>query len=185
MEEESREWFRPSPLTNLSSTGQGNSPSAVPRETMGFQERNWLSTITDRASRSAEERLRARIRTRVDKCGALRARQLAKQLLRGGVDDARVILGWAPGGDAPFLIEASTIQGGVILRVPRDELPSDEWFTIKRPGTDRARLGRRYEGRLLLPSLCSLGAMRTIPPLLYLIAISSYNLRGILIALAL
>ena len=47
---------------------------------------------------------------KVDKCGALRARQLAKRLVRKGVDEARVILGWAPGGDAPFLIEASTNQ---------------------------------------------------------------------------
>jgi hypothetical protein len=68
---------------------------------------------------------------KVDKCGALRARQLAKKLVRRGVDEARVILGWAPGGDTPFLIEASTTQGSVSLRVPRDELPSDEWFTIK------------------------------------------------------
>jgi S-adenosylmethionine synthetase len=68
---------------------------------------------------------------KVDKCGALRARQLAKRLVRKGADEARVILGWAPGGDAPFLIEASTTQGGVSLQVPRDELPSREWFCIK------------------------------------------------------
>ena len=68
---------------------------------------------------------------KVDKCGALRARQLAKKLVRGGADDARVILGWAPGGDAPFLIEASTSQGGVNLQVPRGELPPEDWFTIK------------------------------------------------------
>jgi S-adenosylmethionine synthetase len=42
---------------------------------------------------------------KVDKCGALRARQLAKKLVRDGVDEARVTLGWAPGGDAPFLTE--------------------------------------------------------------------------------
>ena len=68
---------------------------------------------------------------KVDKCGALRARQLAKTLVRAGVDEARVILGWAPGGDAPFLIEASTVQGGMSLQVPRQELPPDEWFSIK------------------------------------------------------
>jgi S-adenosylmethionine synthetase len=68
---------------------------------------------------------------KVDKCGALRARQLAKRLVRKGVDEARVILGWAPGRDAPFLIEASTTQDGVDLHVPRQELPSDEWFSIK------------------------------------------------------
>jgi S-adenosylmethionine synthetase len=68
---------------------------------------------------------------KVDKCGALRARQLAKNLVRKGADEARVILGWAPGGDAPFLIEASTSHGGVCLQVPRQELPSDEWFSIE------------------------------------------------------
>ena len=66
----------------------------------------------------------------MDKCGALRARQLAKKLVREGVDEARVTLGWVPGGDAPFLIEASTTQGGVSLQVPRQELPPDEWFRI-------------------------------------------------------
>jgi len=69
---------------------------------------------------------------KVDKCGALRARQLAKKLVRQGVDEARVTLGWAPGGDAPFLIEASTSQGGVNLQVPRDELPAEEWLTTIR-----------------------------------------------------
>lgn len=67
---------------------------------------------------------------KVDKCGALRARQLAKQLIRSGAHEAQVILGWAPGGDAPFLIEASTNQGGVKLQVPRDELPAEDWFAI-------------------------------------------------------
>jgi S-adenosylmethionine synthetase len=68
---------------------------------------------------------------KVDKCGALRARQLAKNLVRKGVDEARVILGWAPGGDALFLIEASTTQGGVSLQVPCRELPPGEWFSIR------------------------------------------------------
>jgi S-adenosylmethionine synthetase len=68
---------------------------------------------------------------KVDKCGALWARQLAKRLARNGADEARVILGWAPGGDAPFLIEASTCQGGLNLQVPRDELPTEEWFSIR------------------------------------------------------
>jgi S-adenosylmethionine synthetase len=68
---------------------------------------------------------------KVDKCGALRARQLTKRLVRKGVDEARVILGWAPGRDAPFLIEASTTQDGVDLHVPRQELPPEEWFSIK------------------------------------------------------
>ena len=68
---------------------------------------------------------------KVDKCGALRAPQLAKNFVRGQVDEARVVLGWAPGGDAPFLVEASTTPGSVSLQVPRQELPPDEWFTIK------------------------------------------------------
>ena len=68
---------------------------------------------------------------KVDKCGALRARQLAKKLVRGGVHEARVILGWAPGGDVPFLVEASTCQGGLNLQLPRDELPTEEWFSIR------------------------------------------------------
>jgi S-adenosylmethionine synthetase len=68
---------------------------------------------------------------KVDKCGALRAPQWAKKLVRQGVDEAQVTLGWAPGGDAPFLIEAWTNQGGVNLQVPRDELPAEEWLTIQ------------------------------------------------------
>ena len=68
----------------------------------------------------------------VDKCGALRARQLAKQLVREGVDEARVSLGWAPGGESPFLVEAVTNRGGVCLRVPREELPPPSWFSINR-----------------------------------------------------
>ena len=77
---------------------------------------------------------------KVDKCGALRARQLAKKLVRAGVDEARVTLGWAPGGDAPFLVEASTIHGNVNLQVPRDELPAEGMVQHQvnrpRPGTD-------------------------------------------------
>lgn len=69
---------------------------------------------------------------KVDKCGALRARQLAKQLVRAGVDEARVTLGWVPGGDSPFLVEAVTSKGGVRLQIPRGELPSGEWFSIGR-----------------------------------------------------
>jgi len=69
---------------------------------------------------------------KVDKCGAVRARQLAKQLVKGGVDEATVTLGWAPGGDVPFVIEATSTRGGVRLQVPREELPPDEWFSIER-----------------------------------------------------
>ena len=69
---------------------------------------------------------------KVDKCGALRARQLALELVRAGADEAQVTLGWAPGGDAPFLVEAVTSRGGVRIQVPRAELPDPEWFAIRR-----------------------------------------------------
>ena len=68
---------------------------------------------------------------KVDKCGVLRARQVAKKLVRRRVDEAHVILGWGADGDAAVLIEASTTHGGVSLHAPREELPPDEWFTIK------------------------------------------------------
>jgi S-adenosylmethionine synthetase len=68
---------------------------------------------------------------KVDTCGALRARQLAKKLVRERGDEARVILSWAPADGTPFLVEAATSRGGLNLQVPRDELPTDEWFGIK------------------------------------------------------
>ena len=91
---------------------------------------------------------------KVDKCGALRARQLAKTLVRGGVDEARVILGWAPGGDAPFLIEASTTHGGVSLQVPSDELPPEEWFTISAIVRDLELAERDWAADLLAGYFC-------------------------------
>ncbi len=91
---------------------------------------------------------------KVDKCGALRARQLAKRLVRQGVDEAKVILGWAPGGDAPFLIEASTSQGGVNLQVPRDELPAGDWFTIQSIVSDLELQERDWVADLLAGYFC-------------------------------
>ena len=91
---------------------------------------------------------------KVDKCGALRARQLAKKLVRQGVDEAQVILGWAPGGDAPFLIEAWTSQGGVNLQVPRDELPAEEWLTIKSIVRDLELEERDWAADLLAGYFC-------------------------------
>ena len=52
---------------------------------------------------------------KVDKSGALRARQLAKQLVRKGVDEARVTLGWAPGAARHLLIGRHPVYTGVIL----------------------------------------------------------------------
>ena len=94
---------------------------------------------------------------KVDKCGALRARQLAKKLVRDGVDEARVTRGWAPGGDAPFLTEASTNQGGVNLQVPRAELPSEEWFTIKSIVRDLELDERDWAADLLAGYFCQPG----------------------------
>ena len=90
----------------------------------------------------------------MDKCGALRARQLAKRLVRNGADEARVILGWAPGGDAPFLIEASTCQGGLNLQLPRDELPTEEWFSIRAIVGDLELHERDWAADLLAGYFC-------------------------------
>ena len=95
---------------------------------------------------------------KVDKCGALRARQLAKNLVRGGVDEARVTLGWAPGSDAPFLVEASISQGNVNLQVPRDELPPGEWFTIKSIVRDLELQQRDWAADLRAGYFCQPGA---------------------------
>jgi hypothetical protein len=53
---------------------------------------------------------------KVDKCGALRARQLAKKLVREGVDEARVTLGWAPGGMPHFSSRRRPPREGLACR---------------------------------------------------------------------
>jgi hypothetical protein len=103
-------------------------------------------------------RVPARIPTRWDKYGALRARQLAKRLVRNGADEACVILGWAPGGDAPFLIEASTCQGGLNLQVPRDELPTVEWLTIRSIVRDLELHQREWAADMLAGYFCQASA---------------------------
>ena len=95
---------------------------------------------------------------KVDKCGVLRARQLAKKLVRGGVDEARVTLGWAPGGDAPFLVEASTTEGNVNLQVPRGELLPEDWFTIKSIARDLELHERDWTADLLAGYFCQASA---------------------------
>ena len=67
-------------------------------------------------------------------------------------------LGWAPGGDAPFLIEASTNQGGVSLQVPREELPPDEWFSIKAIVRDLELTERDWAADLLAGYFCQASA---------------------------
>jgi S-adenosylmethionine synthetase, C-terminal domain len=123
--------------------GQGNSQSAAPRAITASRERSSLSTTTELAGKNPHK---------VHKCGALRARQLAKRLVRGGVDEARVILGWAPGGDAPFLIEASTCQGGLNMRVP------DKWFSIKSIVRDLELHERDWVANLLAGYFCQASA---------------------------
>ena len=91
---------------------------------------------------------------KVDKCGALRARQLAKQLVRAGVDEARVTLGWAPGGDSPFLVDAVTMRAGVSLRVPRQEAPAAAWFSIRRMVAELELSQRDWAGDLLGGYFC-------------------------------
>lgn len=91
---------------------------------------------------------------KVDKCGALRARQLAKQMVRGGVDEAKVTLGWAPGGDSPFLVDALTAREGVHLRVPCEELPLADWFSINRIVEDLELEHRDWTSDLLGGYFC-------------------------------
>ena len=122
---------RPSPRTSSSSTGQGNSPSADPEGDNGLSGKKLVIDHYGPGVPIGGGALAGKDPHKVDKCGALRARQLAKKLVRGGVDEARVTLGWAPGGDTPFLVEASTSQGSVNLQVPSGELPPEDWFTIK------------------------------------------------------
>lgn len=70
---------------------------------------------------------------KVDRCGPLRARQLAKRLVRTGHHEAKVVLGWAPGEDIPSLRD-------VLVRDQTDtpwreadpaQIPSPRWFAIE------------------------------------------------------
>ncbi len=84
------------------------------------------------------------------------------------IDEARVTLGSAPGGDAPFLIKAWTSQGGVNLQVPRDELPTEEWLTIKVIVRDLELEERNRAADLLAAYFCqclaSLGELTAADP---------------------
>ncbi|MCE9614781.1 MAG: methionine adenosyltransferase domain-containing protein [Lentisphaerae bacterium] len=63
---------------------------------------------------------------KIDRCGALRARQLAKALCRQGAQEAWVTLSWAPGESVPSLREVrQTPRPGGVIR-----LPDPEWFSI-------------------------------------------------------
>lgn len=70
---------------------------------------------------------------KVDRCGALRSRQLAKRLVATGHDEARVVLGWAPGEDIPSLRDAFVRNHNDAPwgEVPIYKLPPPEWFSIE------------------------------------------------------
>ena len=61
-------------------------------------------------------------------------------------------------GDAPFLIEASTSQGGVNLQVPRGELPPEDWFSIKTIVRDLELTERDWAADLLAGYFCQASA---------------------------
>ena len=63
---------------------------------------------------------------KIDRCGALRARQLAKTLCRQGAQEAWVTLSWAPGESVPSLREIHR-KPGLPGTIP---LPDPEWFSI-------------------------------------------------------
>jgi S-adenosylmethionine synthetase len=72
---------------------------------------------------------------KVDRIGALRARQWALQILQqgGGVCEARTRLVWSPGDGAPSFVEAQVRDAvGVWRALPATELPEREWFSIER-----------------------------------------------------
>lgn len=70
---------------------------------------------------------------KVDRCGALRSRQLAKRLVASGHHEARVVLGWAPGEDIPSLRDAFVREhrDAAWGEVPIYKLPPPEWFSIE------------------------------------------------------
>ncbi|MGA7882178.1 MAG: methionine adenosyltransferase domain-containing protein, partial [Terrimicrobiaceae bacterium] len=88
-----------SPRQGSFSMGQASSLSAARLGTTGFRVRSSLSITMVRGVPIGGGALCGKDPHKMDKCGALRARQLAKKLVGGGADEARVMLGWAPGGD--------------------------------------------------------------------------------------
>ena len=70
---------------------------------------------------------------KVDRCGPLRARQLAKRLVASGHHEAKVHLGWAPGEAIPSLRDAFVRDDAESpwLEVPTNQLPKPDWFSIR------------------------------------------------------
>lgn len=83
---------------------------------------------------------------KVDRCGPLRARQLAKRLARAGNHEAQVTLGWAPGEAIPSLRDARVrpAPGGDWKEVPEEELPEPQWFAIESIFNDLLLGGRPW-----------------------------------------
>lgn len=95
---------------------------------------------------------------KVDRIGALRARQWALQILQsgGGACEVRTRLVWSPGDAAPSLVEAQVRDAiGVWRAVPAAELPEREWFSIER---SVAELWDRGAGAFAAP-----GAVEPVP----------------------
>ncbi len=67
---------------------------------------------------------------KIDRVGALRARQLAKRLCNAHDETARVRLGWSPGESEPFLVEAHLLDSGAWKELPENQLPPRDWFAI-------------------------------------------------------
>ena len=69
---------------------------------------------------------------KVDRCGALRARQLARNLVRDtNAQEAKVTLSWSPGEDVPGMRLAELVENGNSRIVTATSLPGPGWFSIR------------------------------------------------------
>ena len=69
---------------------------------------------------------------KVDRCGALRARQLARNLVRDtNAQEAKVTLSWSPGEDVPGMRLAELVENGNSRIVTANSLPGPGWFSIR------------------------------------------------------
>ena len=69
---------------------------------------------------------------KVDRCGALRARQLARNLVRDtNAQEAKVTLSWSPGEDVPGMRLAELVENGNSRIVAASSLPGPGWFSIR------------------------------------------------------
>lgn len=83
---------------------------------------------------------------KVDRCGALRSRQLAKRLVSAGYHEARVTCGWAPGESIPSLRDAlvRTAPGQAWQQLSPSQLPRPEWFAIETIVKDLELIGQPW-----------------------------------------